>query len=170
MPAHWAARRANAFFIPSFVHRRRFLQQLQLGGNVAHCRLGHSQSLWEELLGRTMEAATAKKLEDAFMEYKVEKALPSWLPFFPHGSFWIPPHEDTLKSLRLLAQRLKLYRGCSAKGKSIRGPLSHITMWSLIIHMDQLLAQMEHPNSNFTPISDKAKLKTMPFAMEDKAN
>lgn len=151
-----AVRRASAFLMPNFIDRRGFLQQLQ-GAIPVLCRLGHSQSLWEELLGRKLEASTAKKLEDAFLEYKVEKSIPSWLPFFPNGSFWIPSNEDTIKKLRILAQRINESRTPSTEksnsGKSAtqwsgsinEGAISNVSMWSLITHIERLLARIETP-------------------------
>ncbi|KAI5077737.1 hypothetical protein GOP47_0007561 [Adiantum capillus-veneris] len=85
-------------------------ETLVLRGVPSICsrRSTHSQSLWEELLGRKIEPAAAKQLEEAFLEYRVRKAVPSWLPFLPNSSFWIPSSEETIKNLQVLAERIKV--------------------------------------------------------------
>lgn len=121
----------------------------------------HSQSLWEELLGRKIEPAAAKKLEEAFLEYRVRKAVPSWLPFLPNCSFWIPSSEETIKNLQVLAERIKVSKpmrkdrervsiykpppnwspsasSSSEQGKI--GAISKVAEWSLIQHTDRLLS------------------------------
>lgn len=82
-------------------------------------RFAHSQSLWEDLLGRKIEPAAAKKLEEAFLAYKVRKAVPSWLPFLPNSSFWIPSSEETMKNLEILAERIKVEKPASTERVNI---------------------------------------------------
>ena len=108
----------------------------------------HSQILWEELLGRKLEAAAAKKLEEAFLEYRVRKSVPSWLPFLPNGSFWIPSSEETIKSLQVLAEKIRVSkssRKSSSASLSLDGSkissISKVAEWSLIQQTDKLLSQ-----------------------------
>ena len=120
-------------------------------------RSTHSQTLWEELLGRKIEQSAAKKLEEAFLEYRVRKSVPSFLPFLPNSSFWIPSSEDTIKDLQVLAERIKVskpsrqdrsnvYRSSSSptsnwssdKGKI--GAVSKVAEWSLIQQTERLLS------------------------------
>lgn len=145
------ARRADATPLTLTLMNRGGLQQH--GGGRRH---SHSQSLWEELLGRKIEASAAKKLEEAFLEYKVRKSVPSWLPFFPNCSFWIPSNEETIKNLQVLAQRIKdsrptrKERSKAQKSRSHwsdhdkNGAVSTVTAWSIIHHTDKLLSGLGH--------------------------
>eukprot|EP00250_Pteridium_aquilinum_P006646 c16523_g1_i1 orf=506-1096(-) len=130
--------------------------------SVCSRRTTHSQSLWEELLGRKIEPAAAKKLEEAFLEYRVRKAVPSWLPFLPHCSFWIPSSEETIKNLQVLAERIKVSKPARKDRVSIyKSPpswaspssstseqgkvsaISKVAEWSLIQQTDRLLSGAE---------------------------
>lgn len=132
---------------PFLVSRLKFLPSLPcLHRGVRHT---HSQSLWEELLGRKIEASAAKKLEEAFLEYRVRKAVPSWLPFLPNSSFWIPSTEETIKNLEILAKRMKGQRPPrkerlnvfkNAPDRSDKGPVSSVAAWFVIHQTDKLLS------------------------------
>lgn len=140
------ARRADALALNRCLHLR--------------WRRTHTQSLWEELLGRKIEAAAAKKLEEAFLEYRVRKAVPSWLPFLPNSSFWIPSTEETIKNLEVLAERMKLARPARKERVHIykappdwseSGSVSTVAAWSVIQQTDRLLSSV---NSNGVPSVD----------------
>ncbi|KAH7432388.1 hypothetical protein KP509_07G020400 [Ceratopteris richardii] len=70
-------------------------------------RHSHSQSLWEHILGRKVDRSSLKALEDAALEFRLSNSVPSWLPFMPNSSFWIPSSEIALKNLEELAERIK---------------------------------------------------------------
>lgn len=111
-------------------------------------RHSHTQSLWEQLLGRKIEPSAAKALDDAFLEFRVSQAVPSWLPFLPNYSFWIPSAEDTMKNLEVLAQRLEAARPVRKKRIPVfeappewsgDGAVSKSAAWSAIQVTDKLM-------------------------------
>lgn len=144
-----------------------------LAWNVGMRRHCHSRSLWEDLLGRKIEASAAQKLEEAFLEYRVRKAVPSWLPFLPNSSFWIPSTEDTMKNLEVLAKRMKLTRRPRNERVSIikappdwsdQGTVSTAGTWSAIQETDQLLSL---GNSARGLLKDKGTLIEIELEDED---
>lgn len=110
-------------------------------------------------MGRQIEPAAAKRLEEAFLEYRVRKAVPSWLPFLPNCSFWIPSSEETIKNLQVLAERIKVSKPARKDRVSIYKPppswpsssseqgkvsaISKVAEWSLIQQTDRLLSGAE---------------------------
>ena len=69
-------------------------------------RHSHTSTLWERLLGQKYEPSLAKALNDAVSQYKASQSVPSWLPFLPNSSFWVPSSEEAAQSLEDLADRL----------------------------------------------------------------
>ena len=149
-----ANRRGGLWFLQKMLRNRTTwslptnLQTLIPHGFFFNHRHTHSQILWEELLGRKLEASAAKKLEEAFLEYRVRKSVPSWLPFLPNGSFWIPSSEETIKSLQVLAEKIRVSkssRKSSSASMSLDGSkissISKVAEWSLIQQTDKLLSQ-----------------------------
>ncbi|KAH7285418.1 hypothetical protein KP509_33G027400 [Ceratopteris richardii] len=143
----------------TFLAKRAGILVIKAPQSVCSRRCTHSQSLWEELLGRKIEPAAAKQLEEAFLEYRVRKAVPSWLPFLPNRSFWIPSSEDTIKNLQVLAERIKVskpsrkdrivyksppnWTSASSAEQAKVSSISKVAEWSLIQQTDKLLSGVE---------------------------
>ncbi|MCO5574364.1 hypothetical protein L7F22_028147 [Adiantum nelumboides] len=81
-------------------------------------RHSHRQSMWEQILGRKIAPSTIKAIEDAYTEFEVSKSVPSWLPFHPNSSFWIPSYEVSLTALEELADVFERFPPASHKRKS----------------------------------------------------
>ncbi|MCO5612655.1 hypothetical protein L7F22_066924 [Adiantum nelumboides] len=144
----------------TFLAKRAETLVLRGAPSICSRRGTHSQCLWEELLGRKIEPAAAKQLEEAFLEYRVRKAVPSWLPFLPNCSFWIPSSEETIKNLQVLAERIKVSKPARKDRMNIyKSPpnwasssspepgkisqISKVAEWSLIQQTDKLLSGSE---------------------------
>jgi hypothetical protein len=105
--------------------------------------------------------------------------VPSFLPFLPNSSFWIPSSEETIKDLQVLAERIKVskpsrqdrsgaYRPSASSGvgnwssdKGKLGAVSKVAEWSLIQQTERLLASSMAMSSRDREGSRDSLIKSM---------
>ncbi|KAI5066237.1 hypothetical protein GOP47_0018861 [Adiantum capillus-veneris] len=129
--------------------------------------------MWEQILGKKIASSHIKALEDAYTEFRVSKAVPSWLPFHPNSSFWIPSYEVTLNALEELAEAFERLPSASpekdpappftASPDLIDDGISSSKAFSTIQVVDQLVDKLRD-----IPLEDGSKILVVDVSGRDK--